>query len=364
MVIAGQPPELVIARATKNQNGTLLLTRSLKSLATLVGAALPDGSQLDIKFGNTQIFSNHQTAGGARSTASAGTISATVTLPRADSQLIVLATGAITLSVVLATLVVNRLLARALRQDAAELIRYSDELARQPGVTARNHFHFGIFQTVNAAHAKTVEKVRERAGVRKARKAPEAAAMEIAEEVDDGILLTDDQQTDALPEEIFRAYDIRGVAGVTLTAQAAYLLGRAIGTEASDAGQQTVLVARDGRLSSPELTRSLIKGLLEAGRDVIDLGLVPSPVLYYATEVLETQTGIMVTGSHNPPSHNGMKIVINGETLFGDRIQAIKNASGQGLRGPRQGRTTRHYRPLPERRGQRHRAGPTTEDRH
>ena len=333
VVIAGQPPELVIARATKNQNGTLLLTRSLKSLATLVGAALPDGSQLDIKFGNTQIFSNHQTAGGARSTASAGTISATVTLPRADSQLIVLATGAIALSVVLllvATLVVNRLLARALRQDAAELIRYSDELARQPGVTARNHFHFGIFQTVNAAHAKTVEKVRERAGARKARKAPEAAAMEIAEEVDDGILLTDDQQTDALPEEIFRAYDIRGVAGVTLTAQAAYLLGRAIGTEASDAGQQTVLVARDGRLSSPELTRSLIKGLLEAGRDVIDLGLVPSPVLYYATEVLETQTGIMVTGSHNPPSHNGMKIVINGETLFGDRIQAIKERIRSG----------------------------------
>ncbi|MEE2870726.1 MAG: phosphomannomutase/phosphoglucomutase, partial [Pseudomonadota bacterium] len=333
VVIAGQPPELVIARATKNQNGTLLLTRSLKSLATLVGAALPGGSQLEIKFGNTQIFSNHQTAGGARSTASAGTINATVTLPRADSQLIVLATGAIALSVVLllvATLVVNRLLARALRQDAAELIRYSDELARQPGVTARNHFHFGIFRTVNAAHAKTVEKVRERAGARKARKAPEAAAMEIAEEVDDGILLTDDQQTDALPEEIFRAYDIRGVAGVTLTAQAAYLLGRAIGTEASDAGQQTVLVARDGRLSSPELTRSLIKGLLEAGRDVIDLGLVPSPVLYYATEVLETQTGIMVTGSHNPPSHNGMKIVINGETLFGDRIQAIKERIRSG----------------------------------
>ncbi|MCG8438188.1 MAG: phosphomannomutase/phosphoglucomutase [Pseudomonadales bacterium] len=133
-----------------------------------------------------------------------------------------------------------------------------------------------------------------------------------------------------MPEEIFRAYDIRGVAGVTLTAQAAYLLGRAIGTEASDAGQQTVLVARDGRLSSPELTRSLIKGLLEAGRDVIDLGLVPSPVLYYATEVLETQTGIMVTGSHNPPSHNGMKIVINGETLFGDRIQAIKERIRSG----------------------------------
>ena len=327
VVIAGKPPELVIARATKNQNGTLLLTRSLASLSTLVNAALPDGAKLEIKFGNAGIFANGQSANGAKSTASAGPVKATVVLPRADSQLVVLATAAIGLSVVLlllVTLVVNRLLARALRQDAAELIRYSDELARQPGVTARNHFHFDIFQTVNTAHAKTVEKLRERGGVRKARKTSEAAPMEIAEEMDDGILLTDEQQTESLPDDIFRAYDIRGVAGVSLTAQAAYLLGRAIGTEASDAGQQTVLVARDGRLSSPELTRSLIKGLLEAGRDVIDLGLVPSPVLYYATEVLETQTGVMVTGSHNPPSHNGMKIVINGETLFGDRIQSLK----------------------------------------
>ncbi|MGB1465403.1 MAG: phosphomannomutase/phosphoglucomutase [Alcanivorax nanhaiticus] len=148
----------------------------------------------------------------------------------------------------------------------------------------------------------------------------------------------DDRQGESLPEEIFRAYDIRGVAGVTLTAQGAYLLGRAIGTEASEAGQQTVLVARDGRLSSPELTRSLIKGLLESGRDVINLGLVPSPVLYYATEVLETQTGVMVTGSHNPPTHNGMKIVINGETLYGDRIQAIKARIGTGDFNEGQGR--------------------------
>ncbi len=148
--------------------------------------------------------------------------------------------------------------------------------------------------------------------------------MVVAENEDDGILLMDEREGESLPDEIFRAYDIRGVAGVTLTAQGAYLLGRAIGTEASEAGQQTVLVARDGRLSSPELTRSLIKGLLESGRDVINLGLVPSPVLYYATEVLETRTGVMVTGSHNPPTHNGLKIVINGETLHGDRIQAIK----------------------------------------
>jgi len=134
----------------------------------------------------------------------------------------------------------------------------------------------------------------------------------------------DEEQGEALPDSIFRAYDIRGVAGDTLTAQGVYLLGRAIGSEAGEAGQQTVLVARDGRLSSPELSRSLIKGLLESGRDVINLGLVPTPVLYYATEVLETRSGIMLTGSHNPASHNGLKIVINGDTLYGDRITALQ----------------------------------------
>ena len=154
--------------------------------------------------------------------------------------------------------------------------------------------------------------------------------MVVDEQDEDGILLMDDSQGESLPEEIFRAYDIRGVAGVTLTAQGAYLLGRAIGTEASEAGQQTVIVARDGRLSSPELSRSLMKGLVESGRNVINLGLVPSPVLYYATEVLESQSGVMITGSHNPPTHNGMKIVINGETLYGERIQTLKDRVARG----------------------------------
>ncbi|MCG8391838.1 MAG: phosphomannomutase/phosphoglucomutase [Pseudomonadales bacterium] len=134
----------------------------------------------------------------------------------------------------------------------------------------------------------------------------------------------DEEQGESLPDSIFRAYDIRGIAGDTLTAHGVYLLGRAIGTEAGEAGQQSVLVARDGRLSSPELARSLIKGLRESGRDVINLGLVPTPVLYYATEVLETRSGVMVTGSHNPADHNGLKVVINGDTLHGERITALQ----------------------------------------
>lgn len=333
-IIAGHPPALVIARASKNKNGILLLNRSLASLSTLVQASIPDGTAVSIQHGNTPLFSNGQKASGMEASATAGPVSVSFTLPATNNNLYLVATAAFGGSAILLlviTLVVNRLLVRALRQDAAELIRYTDELARQPGVTARDHFHFDLFRSVTDAQAKTAEKLRSRNTKSSSASQPRPSEpMVVDEQDDDGILLMDDSQGESLPEEIFRAYDIRGVAGVTLTAQGAYLLGRAIGTEASEAGQQTVIVARDGRLSSPELSRSLIKGLVESGRNVINLGLVPSPVLYYATEVLEAQSGVMITGSHNPPTHNGMKIVINGETLYGERIQTLKDRVARG----------------------------------
>ncbi|WP_185267946.1 phosphomannomutase/phosphoglucomutase [Halopseudomonas xiamenensis] len=126
-----------------------------------------------------------------------------------------------------------------------------------------------------------------------------------------------------LPAEIFRAYDIRGVVGRTLTAEHVYWLGRAIGSESLDAGQPQVAVARDGRLSGPELQEQLVRGLCDSGCQVMDLGMVPTPVLYYATHVTEASSGVMLTGSHNPPDYNGLKIVIAGQTLAGERITAL-----------------------------------------
>ena len=128
----------------------------------------------------------------------------------------------------------------------------------------------------------------------------------------------------ALADEIFRAYDVRGVVGKTLSNEVVRQLGQAIGSEAYDRGQQTLCVGYDGRLSSPELAAALIQGLRESGRDVIDVGRVPTPVLYFATCYLETSSGVMVTGSHNPPQYNGLKIMLAGDTLFGDDIQALK----------------------------------------
>lgn len=126
-----------------------------------------------------------------------------------------------------------------------------------------------------------------------------------------------------ISEDIFRAYDIRGVVENALTPDAVQLIGQAFATEALSQGQKTVVIGRDGRLSSPELAQRLSEGLRAGGCDVIDVGMVPTPVLYYATHKLKTGTGIMVTGSHNPPQYNGLKMLIAGNTLYGDGIKTL-----------------------------------------
>jgi len=122
---------------------------------------------------------------------------------------------------------------------------------------------------------------------------------------------------------IFRAYDVRGVVGKSLTKEVAHLLGQAIGTVMHEKGLPEIVVGRDGRLSGPELAGALSDGLREAGIDVIDLGAVPTPVVYYAAYRFNTGCGVAVTGSHNPPDYNGFKIVVGGETLSEGAIQDL-----------------------------------------
>ena len=133
-----------------------------------------------------------------------------------------------------------------------------------------------------------------------------------------------------ISEDIFRAYDIRGVVENALTPDATQQIGQAFATEALAQGQKTVVIGRDGRLSSPELAQRLSEGLRAGGCDVIDIGMVPTPVLYYATHKLKTGTGIMVTGSHNPPQYNGLKMLIAGNTLYGDGIKAFYHMIVEG----------------------------------
>ncbi len=134
---------------------------------------------------------------------------------------------------------------------------------------------------------------------------------------------------------IFRAYDIRGIVGETLTDEVAFEIGRAIGSEAYFRGEQTVVVGRDGRLSGPDLSAELIRGLQATGRDVKDIGQVPTPVLYFAASYLGGGTGVMVTGSHNPADYNGFKIMLGGDTLANEAIDGIRQRieSGDVLTG-------------------------------
>ena len=126
-----------------------------------------------------------------------------------------------------------------------------------------------------------------------------------------------------LEKSIFKAYDIRGVVGKTLDAGIAHQIGLAFGVAARALGEKTVVIGRDGRLSGRELTAALAIGLQEAGVDVIDLGMVVTPMVYFATHVLGAQSGVMVTGSHNPPDYNGFKMVLAGEAIYGETIQAL-----------------------------------------
>jgi phosphomannomutase / phosphoglucomutase len=126
-----------------------------------------------------------------------------------------------------------------------------------------------------------------------------------------------------IPQQIFRAYDIRGIAYEALSPELVYSIGLAIGTEALLKKQNNIVLGRDGRLSGPELSQALIQGLLDTGIDVLDAGLVPTPVLYFAIATLKTHSGVMLTASHNPKEYNGLKTVINEETLAEDRIQQI-----------------------------------------
>ena len=126
--------------------------------------------------------------------------------------------------------------------------------------------------------------------------------------------------------EIFKAYDIRGIVDKTLTEEAAERIGRGLGTAGRRKGVTRFVVGRDGRLSGPRLARALANGLNAAGVDVVDIGVVATPMVYFATHHFKTGSGVMVTGSHNPPEYNGLKMMVAGDTLSGEAIQELRRA--------------------------------------
>lgn len=189
-------------------------------------------------------------------------------------------------------------------------------LASSPGIVVEENGDAG-----NETSAKSKPKSKHQTS------APESGSAKQAAPSRDALLVEEQPDTgkaDKVPAEIFKAYDIRGVVGKTLTPEIVFQIGRAIGSEAADRGQASICVARDGRSSGEALSKALIKGLYAAGREVIDIGMVPTPLLYFATHALKTGAGVMLTGSHNPPDHNGMKIVLGGDTLAAEGIQNLR----------------------------------------
>jgi phosphomannomutase len=134
---------------------------------------------------------------------------------------------------------------------------------------------------------------------------------------------------------ILREYDIRGIVGDTLTEEDAYALGRTFASQARDEGARRIAVGRDGRTHSGALEAALIRGLNDSGADVVQIGMGPSPMLYFATHYLDVNGGIQVTGSHNPADYNGFKLLLKGRSVFGEEIQAIgkRAASGHWFEG-------------------------------
>ena len=126
------------------------------------------------------------------------------------------------------------------------------------------------------------------------------------------------------PHSIFKAYDIRGIVEDTLTEEITFKIGQAVGSEIIANGGDSIVIGRDGRLSGPRLTQVLSDGLRAAGINVTDIGLAPSPVVYFSSYSKNISSCIAITGSHNPPNYNGFKMVVDGVTLSAERIQAIK----------------------------------------
>jgi len=140
--------------------------------------------------------------------------------------------------------------------------------------------------------------------------------------------------------KIFREYDIRGIVGQDLDEAIVETLGRAMGTFFLGRGQKDVAVGQDCRLSSPGFGRALIRGLLSTGCDVADIGVVPTPLLYFSVFYKKMPAGVMITGSHNPPEHNGFKMMSGEETLYGKTIQALYEIVRKGVFPRGEGRVT------------------------
>ena len=339
-LLPGASPQLLLARRTPDGNAIVLLEQDFSPVVTelrrqnlLTGGIriMQRGSQAPVLQIGTPDGPQRATAAtsGGLTLSYHGTPGGTF-----DAMLMpaLMALAAVLVLLLLAQWLVLRAIGAAIAGDAAHLRQHAQEAGRLGAGTGRRYRFAALEQVRDQLDtvAGTQQAQRPASAPAPRAAAPADAFLDILVEEDALLTRNTAPQPLSLPAEIFRANDIRGVVGKTLTAEMVELLGQAIGSQAGDAGQQTVMVARDGRTSSEELAQALIRGLTRSGRDVLDIGAVPSPVLYYGLSVMDTQTGVVVTGSHNPSVYNGLKITIGGETIAGDALLALKARIEEG----------------------------------
>ena len=334
-----------------DMNGRLALVQTISGNAqTVVSAGNGSGTTETRRLINPDWSVAYQPAGSPEPAVSLVMVAAVVAIP-----------------IVLAVIVVWVLVGgaqRGLRQDLAGLIQWAHkvfggEKVKQPDfrwdmVASTGEVFHRLSQVVEKRVAKAGEQARPKpAPTKKAQASEEEDPLFQDSDVPDIDMLDGDEDVlgfgsggsksssdplfdedipdvleNTLPEvsiaqEMFRAYDIRGIVGENLSAEVVEVIGRAIGSEAGDRGVTSLCIGYDGRHSSPELADALARGVMATGCNVIHVGAVPTPVLYFATHHLQTGSGVMVTGSHNPANYNGLKIMLGGETLSGEAIQKL-----------------------------------------
>ena len=335
VVLPGSAPQLLFARRTPDGQGILLVEQDLSDMLKQLRRLDMQTGGVRIVQAGTPVLQLGTPQGPERATvqASGGLTLTYLGTPGGDfdqvGPLAMMGFGCVAVLILLGQWLVLRAISAGISRDASHLQQHALEAGRAGAGIGRRY----TFSALEAVRNQLDKLAGQRRGSRPASamsasttpSPPPDAFLDILVEVDASPLIDDTAARKiALPNEIFRASDIRGVVGKTLTPDMVELLGQAIGSEAGDQGQHTVLVARDGRTSSDELSQALIRGLVRSGREVLDIGAVPSPVLYYGTAVMDTQTGVVVTGSHNPSTYNGLKIIIGGETLDRERLLALK----------------------------------------
>ncbi len=341
VVIPGDTPRLLSARAAPEAPGAVLMSAPLGELqGQLKSQDLEDGHLQIEQQGGSEIFSRGNVQDGVKISGQAPfNLRVRLELPASSRDpalllLFVLITLGGLLVALLLQAFVFRAVAQAIRKDGAILSNLAQELTRDTNTLPRGDFSFLPLRLVTNNMHKLAQKLSE------SKASPSQSTGPSAVRDAPGTQLDEEPGNEAarapgrgqgveLPEAIFRAYDIRGSTQGELSEENVRLIGRAIGSEAIERGQESMLVARDGRHSSPGLQDALVTGLTSTGIDVIKIGAVPTPLLYYAVGVLNTSNGVCLTGSHNPPEYNGVKIVLEGASLHGEQITGLRERIAQ-----------------------------------